>query len=566
MATPPFPKTLAEAIRVFSFHETRGFTFVRSNGDERFFSFKRLHEEASRRAAFFAEKGLVKGDRVAFVVPEGDEFVHAFFGATLAGLVPVPIFPQLSCKNVDAYHDTVQHIASAAEAKLLVVGPTTKEFVEPAAKRVPSIREVVLTTELETFDGKEGPTVDVGPDDLAFLQFTSGSTSKPKGVAVTHGNLAANSKAIMIDGLAYDSSSDKGVSWLPLYHDMGLIGFVIAPMFTEVPCVFIPTASFVRAPKLWLETIHKHRGTITYAPNFAYALVSKRIKDKDLSGLDLSCMRVTGCGAEPIHAKTLRDFATKLAPAKFDPRSFLASYGMAEATLAITFEARQHGVRTDVVDAAMLGQRKAVPAVMDSPGSQELVGCGRTFPEHEVAIIDEQSQHLPERAVGEVIFRGPSVTSGYFDEPELTKAAFKDGWLHTGDLGYLADGELYLCGRVKDLIIIRGRNYYPQDLEWTIFEIPTVKRGNAVAFSVPVGGEEQLVICVEAPRHEAQALTDTIVSAITSQHQLTVHKVEVIPPGSLPRTSSGKVQRRKTRDLFLAGTLPRREPEAPTEG
>jgi fatty-acyl-CoA synthase len=556
--------TLVEAVTHLSGDTGRGFVFVKPDGTERFCSFHEIHAEASRRGAHLAARGVAKGDRVAMVIPDGDEFVLSFLGAIFAGGVPVPIYPQLSFKNVESYHDTVAHIATASGAKILLTTPTTKPYVDPVLPRVPALRTLATVDELAA--PAPGPLdVKVTPEDVAFLQFTSGSTSRPKGVVVTHGNLAWNAESFMIHGLAKDSSIDKGVSWLPLFHDMGLIGFVIGPLFTDIPVVFLPTASFVRAPRLWLDTIHKHRGTITYAPNFAYALVTKRLKEKDIAGLDLSCVKIAGCGAEPIQAKTLREFAEKTKPAKFDPKAFLPSYGMAEATLAITFVPHSTGMRTDVVDPKAMQEGRAKPVEPSTPSAtsaSEVVDCGRPFPEHLVAIVDEDGNRLGERQVGQIISRGPSTTSGYWNEPELTAAAWKksfDGevWLHTGDLGYVADGGLYICGRIKDIIIIRGRNFYPQDIEWVVSELPGVRRGNVVAFGVDVDGEEQLVICAEAFQSDAAGLAEQITQAIAAQVGLAVHKVEIVPQGSLPRTSSGKPQRRKTKQMLLDGTLPK---------
>jgi fatty-acyl-CoA synthase len=554
--------TLVEAVKQLSRDTRRGFVFVKPDGQERFCSFQNIHDEAARRGAHLAARGVQKGDRVAMVIPDGDEFVLSFLGAIFAGAVPVPIYPQLSFKNVETYHETVAHIARASGAKMLLTTSTTKPYVDPVLARVDTLGSIATVDELApTAPGVLDVTVT--PDDVAFLQFTSGSTSRPKGVVVTHGNLAWNSESFMIHGLAKDSKVDKGVSWLPLFHDMGLIGFVIGPLFTDIPVVFLPTASFVRAPRIWLDTIHKHRGTITYAPNFAYALVTKRIKDKDLADLDLSCVKIAGCGAEPIQAKTLRDFAEKTKPAKFDPKAYLPSYGMAEATLAITFVRHSTGMKSDVIDPKAMQEREAKPLAHDAPGATEIVDCGRPFPGHHVAIVDDETgAKLGDRQVGHIITRGPSVTSGYFQEPELTAAAWKkafDGevWLHTGDLGYLADGDLYICGRIKDIIIIRGRNFYPTDIEWVVSELPGVRRGNVVAFGVDVAGEEQLVICAEAFQSEAAGLTEAITQAIAAQVGLSVHKVEIVPQGSLPRTSSGKPQRRKTKQMFLDGSLPK---------
>jgi fatty-acyl-CoA synthase len=556
------PPTLSEALRQLGDRTERGFVFVRPDGTERFCSFRDIGIEAERRAADLHARGLVKGDRVAIAVPDPDEFVLSFLGAVMGGIVPVPISPQLSFKNIESYHDTVAHIANASGASLLLTTTTTRQYVDPIVPRAPKLRGVLTVDELgKTDHGKVDVAIE--PTDLAFLQFTSGSTSRPKGVMVSHRNLAWNSESFMIHGLAKDSSFDKGVTWLPLFHDMGLIGFVVGTIFTDIPVVFLPTASFVRNPRIWLDKIHQHRGTITYAPNFAYALVAKRLKEKDVADLDLSCLHRAGCGAEPIQAKTLRDFAAKLAPAKFDPKAFLPSYGMAEATLAITFVPHATGVRSDVIEKKTLETGDVKPAAsIEEEGSQELVNCGRPFPEHHVAIVDEAGNRLGDRQVGHIVTRGPSVSAGYYQEPELTAEAFKKGpdgetWLFTGDLGYTVDGEIFICGRLKDMIIVRGRNFYPNDLEWVVSELPSVRRGNVVAFGVDVDGEEQLVVAAEAFQSDADALKQAVSQAILASFSLATHDVVIVPQGTLPRTSSGKPQRRKTRQLYLDGTLGR---------
>jgi fatty-acyl-CoA synthase len=568
MASPNLAgPTLVDAVRAQSHDDARGFAFVRPDGSERLCTFQFIAAEADRRAAHLVARGLRKGDRLALVIPEGEEFVLSFLGALAAGVVPVPIYPQLSFKNVETYHDTVAHIARASGATMLLTTAGTRPFVEPAVARAPLVRDLV------TVDDLSGPApscgaVDVAPRDLAFLQFTSGSTSRPKGVMVTHGNLAANAEAFMIHGLRRDPQRDKGVSWLPLFHDMGLIGFVVGPLFTQVPCVFLPTASFVRSPRLWLDKIHEHRGTITYAPSFAYALVAKRLKERDLEGLDLSSLRIAGCGAEPIRARALRDFAAKLAPAGFDARAFVPSYGMAEATLAVTFAPLGDGLHVDEVDGPALSAGDATPS--SRADSQEIVDCGVAFPGHEVAVVDEAGARVAERRVGQIVFRGPSVTEGYFEEPELTAAALKplsgeEGlWLHTGDLGYVAAGRLFVCGRVKDIIIIRGRNFYPTDIEWAVGELSLVRRGNVVAFGAEIEGVEQLVVCCEGTAADAAAIQEAARTCVAAQFGLTAHEVVVSPPASLPRTSSGKPQRRKTREMYLEGTLQRaRSVQAP---
>jgi fatty-acyl-CoA synthase len=560
------PPTLVDAVRALAHDSARGFVFVRPDGSERFYSFQDIAGEATRRGAHLAARGLRKGDRLAMVVPDGEEFVLSFLGALFAGVVPVPIYPQLTFKNIDGYHETAAHIARASGAVMLLTTAATRPFVEPVLERAGGLRAMVTVEEL-AFDPPRGapPGQSPAPEDLAFLQFTSGSTSRPKGVMVTHGNLAANAEAFMLDGLARDPSVDKGVSWLPLFHDMGLIGFVVGPLFTDIPCVFLPTASFVRAPRLWLDKIHEHRGTITYAPNFAYALVAKRLKEKDVEGLDLSCLRVAGCGAEPIQARALRDFATRLAPAGFDPRAFLPSYGMAEATLAITFAPLHEGLHTDRQGGTeRAGVSGAGGARASAPG-KELVDCGRPFPGHELAIVDDAGRRLGEREIGQIVTRGPSVTQGYFQEPELTAQAYRTlpddaagpPWLFTGDLGYRVGERLFVCGRVKDVIIVRGRNYYPSDIEWSVSELPGVRRGNVVALGVDVDGDEQLVVCCEGAAGDASAIREATSARVSEQFGLTVHEVFVAPLASLPRTSSGKPQRQKTRQMYIDGTLPR---------
>jgi fatty-acyl-CoA synthase len=566
--------TLVDAVRNRASDWERGFVFVQPDGSERHYSFADIAAEAERRGAALRARGMAKGDRLAMVVPSGDEFVLSFLGALFAGVVPVPIYPQLTLKNVEGYHETVGHIARASGASMLLTTDAARPFVEPVMAKLPELRALATATEIAAEGvsfGVDRCDVPVQPGDLAFLQFTSGSTSRPKGVRVAHSNLAANAEAFMLHGLRRDPAIDKGVSWLPLFHDMGLIGFVVGPLFTNIPCVFLPTASFVRAPRLWLDKIHQHRGTITYAPNFAYALVAKRLKDKDVEGLDLSCLRVAGCGAEPIQARALRDFAARLAPAKFDPHAFLPSYGMAEATLAVTFVTKGEGMRTDEVDARALATGHATPST-DEASERSIVDCGSAFPGHEVAIVDEAGRRLGDRQVGQIVVCGPSVALGYHEQPELTASTFKPiacmgdaPWLHTGDLGYLVGGRLFVCGRVKDVIIVRGRNYYPSDIEWAVGDLAHVRRGNVVAFGVQAtgegvvhdgSGEEQLVVCCEGSSADAETIREAATARVAEQFGLTVREVLVVPLASLPRTSSGKPQRSATRRMYIEGTLP----------
>jgi len=553
--------TLADAIDGNQSLTTKGYTFLDRDQDGNFYSFQKLREEAMRRAAHFRSYGLKKGDRLAMVIPEGEDFVPTFLGAVWAGIVPVPLYPPLSLGKLDAYVDTLIGILTKARPLYVVTSSKVQTIIWGGISKVPSIKGVITTEELLTPApaGASGEKADVGPDDLCFLQFTSGSTSTPKGVAVTHANLRANSWAIMVDGLKSHTDVDHGVSWLPLYHDMGLIGFVIAPMFHRVSVTFIPTMTFVRNATIWLRTIHRVRGTITFAPNFAYALAVKRAKPEQIASLDLSSMRHFGCGAEPINSTTMRSFVETFSKSGLKPEAMLPSYGMAEATLAISFIGVDEAISTDVIDTNAYQQdRKAEPAPVEALANgkaQEVVCCGKPFPKHEVGIFDDAGKRLGERAIGEIWVRGPSVARGYYEDPEATERAFGNGWLKTGDFGYLANGNVYITGRKKDIIIINGRNYDPQRMEWIVDELPEVRKGSTVAFSRPGSTSEELVIVLESRTQKPTELIELVKQKINENLQLIPVDVVLAPVGSLPRTSSGKLQRAKTRQQYLDGTV-----------
>lgn len=548
-------QTLVTALARLPRGEARGFRFIGRDRTERYYPYQELEAEAYRRAAFLAAMGLQKGDRVALVLQEPHEFVLSLLGGIVGGFVPVPIFPRASFKNVDSYVDTLAHIVELSGSRVLLCMEANREIVERLMGRVACLEKIAQVE--SGFEGTPPAFVPptVTPDDICFLQFTSGSTNKPKGVMVTHGNLVANASAFLGPSGLNRNEQDVGVSWLPLFHDMGLIGFVLGTLVCDLQAVIMPTESFARSPGLWLELISKYKGTVTYAPNFAYGLVTKRVKDKDLASLDLSTLRVAGCGAEPIRAQTLVDFVTKFAPAGLRPNAMLPSYGMAESTLAITFHPLDQPMIVDKVDGEAMKRGEAAKATEQTRTTLEIVGCGRPFTGHEIAIVDESGNRLGERRVGEVIARGPSVTPGYFQNPEATAETFRDGWLHTGDLGYIADGELFICGRLKDLIIIRGANFYPQDIEWVVGDLPGVRRGNVVAFSTMHDGTEELVIAAEANSQDALRLREEIPRAVAESFGLQVHHVAIVGVGELPKTSSGKAQRRKSKALFESGQL-----------
>ncbi|MEM9070143.1 MAG: fatty acyl-AMP ligase [Myxococcota bacterium] len=547
-------RTLVSSMTELRRGPARGFTFVGRDRQERYFGYDELEVEAHRRAAFLQAMGIQKGDRVALIIPEPHEFVLTFLGIAVAGAVPVPIYPRASFKNVGGYVDILAHIVGSSGAKIAFCMKGNREVVDQIAER--GVEARILDVE-ESFQGTAPSWSQplVTPDDLCFLQFTSGSTSKPKGVMVTHGNLVANASAFLGPKGLNRNDEDKGISWLPLFHDMGLIGFVLGTLVCDIPVVILPTETFARSPGLWLETITKHRGTITFAPNFAYQLVTKRVKERQMANLDLSSLRVAGSGAEPIRARTLQAFADKFAAAGFKDTAFLPSYGMAEATLAITFHQLGNPIVVDKVDAVAMKDGRAELATGEGT-ALEVLSCGEGFPEHEVRVVDEEGNELPERRVGQVITRGPSVTKGYFQNEEASADSYKEGWLYTGDLGYFADGNLFICGRIKDLIIIRGANHYPQDIEWSVADLEGVRRGNVFAFSVMNDGVEELIVAAEANRSEAARLRDEITRKIQQEFGLSPKEVLILPVGTLPKTSSGKAQRRKTRALYEGGELP----------
>ncbi|MGD8862245.1 MAG: fatty acyl-AMP ligase [Myxococcales bacterium] len=551
------PTTLVDALLSLPAGRERGFRFRGLDGKDYFYPWEDLRREATERAARLQALGLKKGDRLALVIAEPHEFVLTFLAATVAGVVPVPIYPRASFKARNAYVETVAHIVKAAGARALVTLEATQPVIEEVIASGAELDNLVI---LEKFLEGDAPGIElpeVTPDDVCFLQFTSGSTSWPKGVVVTHENLIANADAFLGEQGLARTDDDIALAWLPLYHDMGLIGFVLSTIIHDLNTVLLPTESFARRPSMWMQAMQDYGATITFAPNFAYGLATKRTRDRDLQGLDLSKVRVAGCGAEPINPNVMRSFADRFAPAGFDARALMPAYGMAEATLAISFHPRMTPLVTDTVDAAALARGEATPAEPGAPESAtlELVSCGVPFPGHDVRIVSDDGEVLPERRVGEIITRGPSVTSRYYDNPEITAETFRDGWLHTGDLGYFAEGRLYVCGRKKDLIIIRGANHYPQDIEWAVSEVPGVRRDNVIAFSVMRDGEEQLIVCAEGNSGDAAELRKTIAAKVAETNGLNVGHVAVVKVGSLPKTSSGKVQRRRTKQLFETGEL-----------
>lgn len=554
MSTKFTPRTVVQAIEDAAKSTQTGYRFVDENSEaEPFFSHAGIERASARFAGALQSLGLKKGDRVALVLPDNTDFVFAFLGAVRAGIVPVPIYPPTGLGKLSGYLENTLHIVDKSGAKVLVTSAEIRRILGTVQAGASALSRVCDVETLKAMREELKPEK-ISLDDVCFLQFTSGSTSRPKGVTLTHENLAANVHVIMDLGLKVQSF-DSAVSWLPLYHDMGLIGFVVAPLYTLVQVMFLPTMSFIRRPSVWLDAIHRHRATITFAPNFAYALATRAVTDAQSKDWDLSCMRALGCGAEPIQADVLRGFLKRFEKNGLAPTSALPSYGMAEATLAITFWDIEKELRSDTVDVSKMRAGEAVPGE-----GMELVACGKPFPGHELKVAAPDGAPLGERKVGEVWVRGPSVTKGYYGDAAATEEAFSGDWLKTGDLGYLADGELYLCGRAKDLIILNGKNYYPQDIEAVVSRAAGVRDGQCVAFSVlSDDGGEHCVIVAEAkigPRAGTMAdIIASIVQLVRAEIGIVPGEVHLIKRGTLPKTSSGKVRRREAKRRLEAGEL-----------
>src|ERR1700686_1662494 len=572
------PANVVEALDALAGVQDRGHTFVgaKGPGEDLIIPYHALRMDVMRRAKQLRALGLSKGDRVPLVIPDGQDFIPTFLAAMWAGVVPVPLYPPLSLGKLDAFMEALLTILAAAGPKVLIAGDKVEKVLWSVVGKVPSLRKLVTTSSLAAAaasmeaQGDPGlPAEKLAGSDLAFLQFTSGSTSAPKGVMVTHQSLAANCTAIMTQAIASKPGVDLAESWLPLYHDMGLIGLVLSPILGGgLGVAFLPTLSFIKNATLWMETLHRLKGTMTFAPNFAYALVTKRARAEQIARWDLSHMRIFGCGAEPINPETMRPFVDKFQAAGLKPEALLPCYGMAEATLAISFVGLSEVLKTDRIDAEGYHKERAAKPVGPQPSADqeagapavlEVVSCGRTFPDHEVRIRGEDGSFLPERSVGEICLRGPSVAAGYFQNPEASRAAGMgpggDGFLRTGDLGYLAGGEIYVSGRIKDILIVNGRNYYPQRIEWLVDEMPGVRKGGAAVFHRPAQASGEIVVAVEARAPPPDQLSKTIAERINEEFQLAVADVRIVPPGALPKTSSGKLQRRKTRQQYLDGTL-----------
>jgi fatty-acyl-CoA synthase len=533
-----------------------GYTFQDMKGRETFYSFADLDRETSRRANGLLELGLKRGDRVGLVIIEPEDFVLTFLATLRAGIVSAPFYPPMGLANYGAYHERMIRLMKNCGARVLVASKRMAKLLWSLVDDVEGLERVVTPDQLVTRTPLTRE-VALAPSDLAFLQYTSGSTRLPKGVMVTHGSLVANSWAILgPQGLQCNPDVDSGASWLPLYHDMGLVGFVVAPICFGASVVFIPTLRFLQDPTVWLDTIDRFRASVSFGPNFAFGYTARRIRQDQLERWDLSCLKVLGCGGEPIRPDTLRHFSDLLVgPTKMHPNVVRPCYGSAESTLAIALVPLSEGLQVREVDAeSFQTEGRVLPPRPDRPTLQH-VACGVAVAGTELAIVDSEGRPVEDGIEGEILVRGPSVAAGYHQDPESTVETFREGWLHTGDFGYLLDGQIYVTGRKKDLLILRGRNYHPHELEFPLESIDGVRRGNIVAFSVPGEESEEVVIVLESKDEPGQALLQAVKAQVQMTTGLYPKDIVVLRPNTLPKTSSGKAQRSTTRELYLNGLL-----------
>ncbi|HEX8383677.1 MAG TPA: fatty acyl-AMP ligase [Sphingomonas sp.] len=542
----------ATGVRGLNFHDARGM-LVRA------YTYRELRDDALVTARRLVAAGVGPEDRVALIAETGPEFAALFFAVVYVGAWPVPLPLPTSFGGKDSYIDQLRTQLASCDPVLLVYPPELGEMAGEAA-RLGGVTAIDWA-ELATRDAPEAMLPEASPDAVAYLQYSSGSTRFPHGVAITHrallNNLAAHSHGMEV------IETDRCISWLPWYHDMGLVGCFLSPVANQMSTDYLKTEDFARRPLAWLDLISRNAGTsMSYSPTFGYDICARRMSSQTRASdrFDLSRWRVAGNGADMIRPDVMQAFVDAFADAGFKASAFLPSYGLAEATLAVSIMPPGEGIRMELVEETELSGRD--PGIANDNGHprryRAIVNCGRPARDMRVEVREEDGTTLPERAIGKIWCSGPSVMVGYFRDPDATAACLADGWLDTGDMGYLSDGYLYIVGRAKDMIIVNGRNHWPQDIEWAVEQLPGFKAGDIAAFAITTpGGEETpavLVQCRSSDEGERLRLRDTIrerVRAVTGMNCV----IELIPPRTLPRTSSGKLSRTKARNLYLTGEI-----------
>jgi len=520
---------------------------------EHAFTYKSLREEAIKMGQALRSLGLSRGDRVAIAAETCPEFFFIFYGCQYAGLVPCPLPHTIYLGGKSTYISRISLLARTAHASVICL-PDNLASISEQLEREAGIPPISFTA-VQTGAGNQ-PLEPLQKDELAYIQFSSGSTAEPKGIAISQAALANNIKGMLEECIRIEHS-DRAFSWLPLYHDMGLVGFSLAPLFARISADYISPSTFARRPALWLELMSRNRSTITYAPPFAYRLAEQRFL-LSRPAIDLSALRIAGVGGDMIHHDILRSFGETMASAGFDPARFVPSYGMAESTLMVSFS---RGLQTDHVNRRILEDKNiATPANPDDPSEalKTFVICGRPLPGHDLVVTNDQQEPLPDRHLGRVLIRGPSIMSGYISEGLAhASSASADGFLDTGDLGYLIDGQVVITGRSKEMIIHNGRNIWPQDLELAAVDASGSILTRAAAFSVELDSETEIVILIELPYtllDKKNLVLKKVKGSISSSFGLHA-QIVIVPPKTLPYTSSGKLARSLARKVYIDGGI-----------
>ena len=550
--------TLTSALE-YAASGTTGYNFYDAKGNLRStLPYRVLKENARVSARRLLGLGLAIGDRIAIVADTTPEFIELFFACRYAGLIPFAMPLPVNLGSHAVYVQQLRGILEGSQANVALANADYINFLGEAAEGLQRLRWVGTPEQLEKLPAPDKTLQSNHPDETAYLQYTSGSTRTPRGVIITERAVMSNLQGIVRNGMGMHSG-DRIASWLPFYHDMGLVGMLMTPLVTQVSVDYLATRDFAIRPLQWLRLISRNRCTVAFSQPFGLKLCTLRVRDSDLKDLDLSCWRVAGIGAEMIRPDTLRDFAEKFAPAGFNINAFLPCYGLAESTLAVTFSNTGHGFQSLRVDAAALIDKKiAVRLQADGRKYTEFVNCGRPLPGHTVKVADDAGQELPDLRVGSVLVHGTSIMTGYFNSPEETKNALQPGnWLDTGDLGFLFEGNLYITGRRTDVIIVNGRNIRAQDVEELAEQQPEVRAREASAFSITDANDIMTIVLVIECRLTSVADRQSL----TSRLQRLVYMafgvnclVELVSPHTLPRTSSGKLSRFAARKGFIQRT------------
>lgn len=552
--------TLTEVLEWHVKHHPRRLhiRILANEGEEDTLTYEELWQGAYKVAAGLQQQGVKPGETVAIMLPTGKDYFFSFYAVLMSGAIPVPVYPPVRRSQLEDHLRRHSGILNNCVASLLISMPEAKLVAQLLKSQVGSLRDVITIKELVA-ETKEFLPPAISASDIAFLQYTSGSTGNPKGVVLTHANLLANIR-VMGEAVKADSN-DVFISWLPLYHDMGLIGAWLGSLYFAVVLVVMSPLSFLMRPQRWLWAIHQFRGTMSASPNFGYELCLKRITDADIKGVDLSSLRLAFNGAEPVSPTTIEKFTTRFQPFGFRAESMLPVYGLAESSVGLAFPPLNRQPRVDCIQREAFSQSAdALSAEPTDENALCFVGSGQPLPGHEIRIVDPDGRELPERQEGYLQFRGPSVTSGYYRNPEATRILFQDGWLDSGDLAYIAEGEVFITSRRKDLIIRAGRNIYPHEVEETVGNIPGVRKGCVAAFGTkdPHTGSEQLIVLAETRETDADktsALQKQITSIATDLLGLPPDRVILAPPHTVLKTSSGKIRRSACKELYEKGEL-----------